>query len=73
MIRPSVILIVLNFEGPSMSLERSKEHLIQISIDIRWNRWSVKDSFSWDISNLDNSPEEFACQMVDDLQLPRVF
>lgn len=41
------------------------EHLIEINLHFR----DYSESITWDICNPDNSPEEFATQMVLDLQL----
>ena len=42
-------------------------------LDIEWNEHMLKDSFKWDITDPDNSPEEFAALMVNDLELPPIF
>lgn len=46
---------------------------MQIFLDLKWDKHSLKDKIIWDISNPDNNPEEFAHTMVADLNLPRVF
>eukprot|EP00347_Sterkiella_histriomuscorum_P007497 403348695 len=60
-------------ERPGQCLGQGQEHLVEINLDICWDKWNLKDQFTWDISNPDNSPEEFSCQLVNDLQLPNVF
>lgn len=42
------------------------EHLLRISINISIHGLKIDDSFEWDISNPDNSPEEFAVDLVAD-------
>lgn len=42
------------------------EHLLRISINISVYGLKIDDSFEWDISNPDNSPEEFAVDLVAD-------
>ena len=42
------------------------EHLLRISINISVHGLKIDDSFEWDISNPDNSPEEFAVDLVTD-------
>ena len=43
------------------------EHVQNISLDIKVGELHLKDSFQWDLSNPDNSPEEFAACLVSDL------
>ena len=42
------------------------EHLLRISINTTIHGLKIDDSFEWDISNPDNSPEEFAVDLVAD-------
>ena len=42
------------------------EHLLRININISIHGLKIDDSFEWDISNPDNSPEEFAVDLVAD-------
>jgi hypothetical protein len=37
-----------------------KEHVIEISIHLMLGQTVINESLLWDISNPDNSPEEFA-------------
>lgn len=41
------------------------EHLVTIKLQFR----DYKENIQWDICNPDNQPEEFAAQMVSDLDL----
>ena len=56
-----------------MDLGMQREHLIEIVLSIEWNGHYLRDSFKWDITDPDNVPEEFAAQMIDDLELPPIF
>lgn len=43
------------------------EHIIRIELDMRLSpQLYLRDSFDWDLSNPDNSPEEFAASIVSD-------
>ena len=42
------------------------EHVQRISIDVQLAGVRIADSFEWDLSNPDNSPEEFASMLVAD-------
>ena len=46
---------------------RISEHLLKISLNINIFGFKIDESFEWDISNPDNSPEEFAADLVADL------
>ena len=48
---------------------RISEHLLKISLNINIFGFKIDESFEWDISNPDNSPEEFAADLVADLLL----
>lgn len=48
---------------------RISEHLLKISLNINIFGFKIDESFDWDISNPDNSPEEFAADLVADLSL----
>lgn len=52
---------------------RKGEHLIKIILNLEWEGHIIDDSFMWDITDPDNSPEEFASIMVNDLGLPSIF
>lgn len=44
------------------------EHVLHIDLDMRLgSHLHLKDSFDWDLTNPDNSPEEFAASLVSDL------
>ena len=47
--------------------------MIVIKIDILLGTIHIQDSFEWDLSNPDNSPEEFAAIFVSDLTLSSKF
>lgn len=59
--------------GSGKQLGLQKEHLIEIILSIEWEDYQLQDAFTWDITDPDNSPEEFAAQMVNDLELPPIF
>ena len=43
------------------------EHLLPIELDVKLSEQiHLKDSFEWDLTNPDNSPEEFAAHLVSD-------
>jgi len=43
------------------------EHLLSIEIDVKvGNHLQLKEKFDWDLTNPDNSPEEFAAILVSD-------
>ena len=42
------------------------EHIQRIAIDVQLAGVKIADSFEWDLSNPDNSPEEFASMIVSD-------
>ena len=42
------------------------EHVQRISINVQIDGLLIIDSFDWDLSNPDNSPEEFAAELVAD-------
>ena len=48
---------------------RISEHLLKISLNINIFGFKIDESFELDISNPDNSPEEFAADLVADLLL----
>ena len=43
------------------------EHLLQIDLDVKLcDEVHLRDSFEWDLTNPDNSPEEFAAHLTSD-------
>lgn len=43
------------------------EHLLSINLDVKLSEdVHLRDSFEWDLTNPDNSPEEFAAHLVSD-------
>ena len=48
---------------------RISEHLLKLSLNINIFGFKIDESFEWDISNPDNSPEEFSADLVADLML----
>ena len=44
-----------------------------INIDVTQGAFHIKDSFQWDLSNPDNSPEDFATVLVNDLTADRQY
>ena len=43
------------------------EHLLRIDLDLRLSSsLHLRDSFDWDLTNPDNSPEEFAASLISD-------
>ena len=57
----------LNVLGSGIGLDSGKEHIINIRLKLEWNGHTLRDSFTWDLSNPDNVPEEFAAILVNDL------
>lgn len=54
----------------------NREHLVKIVLRMTLEgvkQHKLNDSFMWDISDPDNSPEDFAAQLVNDLNLPFVY
>lgn len=46
------------------------EHVITVDLDVRVTaQLRLRDSFQWDLTNPDNSPEEFAAALVADFLL----
>ncbi len=50
-----------------------KDHIIEIFINLYHKKRHVQDKLFWDISNPDNSPEEFASMMALEFKLDRTF
>ena len=46
-----------------------KEHPIAISLDMELEGKLIEDSFTWDMANPDNCPDQFAAVMASDLGL----
>jgi hypothetical protein len=40
--------------------EPGREHMIDINLDFTHGGMTIRDQFLWDLTNPDNSPEEFA-------------
>lgn len=49
------------------------EHIRTLEIDVRIDNVCLRDNFEWDISNPDNSPEDFAVALANDLGLSAEF
>mmetsp|Transcript_31638 Transcript_31638/g.23458 ORF Transcript_31638/g.23458 Transcript_31638/m.23458 type:complete len:87 (-) Transcript_31638:248-508(-) len=64
---------VVTVLGGGQGLNKTKEHIITIQLDLKWNGHRLEDVFEWDLSNPDNSPTEFAVGLVRDLRLPPIF
>jgi hypothetical protein len=58
---------------PPRELLADHSEVYSISLDLRLNDITLQDQFLWDASNMNNSPESFARQMVADLGLPAEF
>ena len=50
-----------------------KDHIVELFINLMHKNVIINETLLWDISNPDNSPEEFASQMVVDYKLDRTF
>lgn len=59
--------------APPRDLLAGHPEVYGISLDLRLNDITLQDQFLWDASNVNNSPEAFARQMVTDLGLPAEF
>jgi hypothetical protein len=59
--------------APPSDLLSGTPEIYGISLDLRLNDITLQDQFLWDASNVNNSPESFARQMVTDLGLPAEF
>jgi hypothetical protein len=59
--------------APPCDLLSGQAEVYGISLDLRLNDITLQDQFLWDASNINNSPESFARQMVTDLGLPAEF
>ena len=68
----NIIVIILTI-GSGLGLGQNKEHLIKIVLNMSCNGYDLDDSFMWDISDPNNSPEDFAAQIVNDFSLPPIF
>lgn len=68
-------LIKTTFVGNGLGIAAKKstvgchEHIQRISIEVQVNGIEISDSFDWDLTNPDNSPEEFAVDLVADFLL----
>ena len=49
------------------------ENIRTIELDVRIDNICLKDNFEWDISNNENSPEDFAIALVNDMGLSTEF
>jgi len=63
--------------GAGLGLKRhsdlnSQEHLLIIYLNMHLSSgWLLREQFVWDLSNPDNSPEDFASQLMLDYQQPQ--
>jgi len=63
----------LGLDEKSKPLLPAKEHIIQIDIDLSLpgSTTPLRDSFTWDLANPDNCPEEFARALLSDCKLDK--